>query len=97
MAYKVIISPRAQNEIEHAVDYYALYSKSVPTRFIESLEDAYQTLKVNPCFKLQYRNVRAFKIRKFPYSLYFTIDEDTNTVLVRSCFHNKRSPSRRPK
>jgi toxin ParE1/3/4 len=26
MAYKIIISPRAQKEIENAIDYYALYS-----------------------------------------------------------------------
>ncbi len=27
MAYKIIISPRAQKEIENAIDYYALYSE----------------------------------------------------------------------
>lgn len=26
MAYKIIVSPRAQKEIENAIDYYALYS-----------------------------------------------------------------------
>lgn len=26
MAYKIIISRRAQKEIEHAIDYYVLYS-----------------------------------------------------------------------
>ena len=28
MAYKVIVSPRAQKEIENAIDYYALYSSN---------------------------------------------------------------------
>ncbi len=26
MAYKIIVSPRAQKEIENAIDYYALHS-----------------------------------------------------------------------
>lgn len=26
MVYKIIVSPRAQKEIENAIDYYALYS-----------------------------------------------------------------------
>jgi hypothetical protein len=33
MAYKIIVSPRAQKEIENAIDYYALYSIDAPIRF----------------------------------------------------------------
>jgi hypothetical protein len=29
MAYKVIVSPRAQKEIENVINYYALYSLDV--------------------------------------------------------------------
>lgn len=28
MAYKIIVSPRAQKEIENAIDYYALHSSN---------------------------------------------------------------------
>jgi len=29
--YKLIISPRAEREIENALEYYSLYSKTVPS------------------------------------------------------------------
>ena len=41
MVYKIIISLRAQKEIENAIDYYALYSVNAPAHFISALKEAY--------------------------------------------------------
>ena len=87
MAYKIIVSPRAQKEIENAIDYYALYSFSAPKSFISMLSDSYNTLEANPFFNIQYKNIRALKIRKFPYSLYYTVNETQNIVRILACFH----------
>jgi toxin ParE1/3/4 len=97
MAYKVIVSPRAQKEIENAIDYYALYSVDAPVNFIATLKEAYSTLETNPFFRVRYKNVRALKIKKFPHSLYFVINENTKVIRVLACFHNKRSPNTRPR
>lgn len=96
MAYKVIISPRAQKEIENAIDYYTLYSQGAPLSFITFLEIAYEALSVSPFFKVRYNQVRALKIKRFPYSLYFQVDEKRGIVRILSCFHNKRHPDKRP-
>ncbi len=96
MAYSILVSPLAQKEIEDAIDYYALYSEDAPVSFISALQEAYQTLEINPFFEVRYKNIRALKIKQFPYSLYFIIKETQSKVLVLSCFHNKRNPSRRP-
>jgi len=96
MAYKIIISPRAQKEIEEAIDYYLSYSKDAPKTFVTNLENAYQTLEKFPFFKIRYKNIRALKIKKFPYSLYFIIVEERKTVRILSCFHHKLDPGKRP-
>jgi plasmid stabilization system protein ParE len=97
MAYKIIVSPRAQKEIENAIDYYALYSVDAPVNFISALREAYSTLETNPFYRVRYKNVRALRIKRFPHSLYFIINEEINTVRVVSCFHNKRNPNKRPR
>jgi plasmid stabilization system protein ParE len=97
MAYKITVSPRAQKEIENAIDYYALYSEDAPIIFISALKEAYNTLATNPFFRVRYKNIRVLKLMKFPYSLYFIINEDRNTVQVLACFHNKRNPNKRPR
>ncbi len=96
MAYKIIVSSKAQKEIENAIDYYALYSSNAPQSFISLLQNAYAALENNPFFRVRYKNIRALKINKFPYSLYFLINETQNTVRILSCFHNKRNPNKRP-
>jgi toxin ParE1/3/4 len=95
MAYKIIVSPRALKEIENAIDYYALYSVDAPKNFIASLQYTYNSLSISPFYRIRYKNIRALKINKFPYSLYYTINEEKLTVKILSCFHNKRNLRRK--
>ena len=97
MVYKIIVSPRALKEIENAIDYYALYSTDAPVHFISTLKEAYNILETNPFFRICYKNVRALKLKKFPYSLFFIVDENKNIVSILSCFHNKRNPDKQPR
>ncbi len=76
MGYKLIVSPRAQKEIENAIDY--------------------ETLKITPLFRIRYKDVRALKIKKFPYSIYFIVHKNQSVVRILSFFHNKRNPNKRP-
>jgi toxin ParE1/3/4 len=97
MGYKIIISPRAQNEIENAIVYYALSSVDAPVNFIIALQKAYEKLNRNPLYGIRYKNVRALKISKFPYLIYFVVNEKLLTVKVLACFHGGRNPKRRPR
>lgn len=96
MEYKIIISLRAHEEIDNAIDYYLLYSLKASVIFIEELENAYKLLTKNPFFAVRYKNIRAIKIKKFPYSLYFIVNESNKTVKILACFHSKRNPQKLP-
>ena len=97
MAYKIIVSPQAQKEIENAIDYYALYSTNAPKIFVTTLNNMYNILFTNPFLgRIAYKDIRAFKLNKFPYSLYFDVNETKNKVKIIACFHNKRNPNNRP-
>jgi plasmid stabilization system protein ParE len=97
MAYKIIVSPRAQREIEDAFDYYSLNSNIAPKQFVHFLEHAYKSLEISPFLKIRYKDIRALKIKRFPYSLYFIVNQKSHTVRILSCFHHKRNPAKRPK
>jgi len=96
MAYKIIVSPSAQKEIEDAIDFYSLHSANAPISFISDLVKSYNILSVNPFFCIRYKNIRAIRLKKFPFSLYYVVNEERQLVRVLSCFHNKRNPIRRP-
>jgi hypothetical protein len=70
MAYKIIVSPRAQKEIEDAIDFYAIRNADAPKLFISYLIEAYHILEVNPFFRVRYKNIRSLKLKRYPYSLF---------------------------
>ena len=94
--YKIVVSPRTQREIETAIDYYVQNSADAPAKFIGSLKDAYAELSINPFKRLRYKNIRAIQLNKFPFLLYYLVNSFQKTVLILSCFHNKRNPDNRP-
>jgi plasmid stabilization system protein ParE len=96
MAYEVLVSPRAQNEIEEAIDYYAQFSSKAPSNFIKQLNYAYSLLENNPFLVIRYNNIRSINLRKFTFTLFFIIDENEFKVRILACFHNRRSPNKRP-
>jgi len=97
MGFKVIVSSRAQKELVKGIDYYALNSNDAPKNFITAVENAYSILAKDPFLRIRYKNVRALKIRRFPYLLYFVINENAQRVNILSCFHIKRNPESRPR
>ena len=96
MAYNISVSARAKKEIENAIDYYALYSAEAPRNFTAALKRALLALESSPLLPIRYKNIRALKINKFPYSLYFVVNPTANSVKILACFHNKRNPNKRP-
>lgn len=97
MPFKVTISPRAQVEIEGAITFYAERSTEAPTAFILALEQAFQSLAISPYFAIKYKQIRSIPLQNFPFALFFTINQISNTVEIRACFHHKRNPQVRPR
>ena len=95
MAFKVIVSPLAQNDIENSLEYYLEVSTDAPVKFIEELENAYVTLESSPYFKIIYKNYRAFPLKRFPFILVYQINNDE--ILIKACFHTSKSTKKYPK
>ncbi len=96
MEYKVVVTPLAQKDIEKSIEYYAEVSADTPLRFINAIENAYEALKVNPHFRVLYKNFRALPLKKFPFILVFIINEK-NEVIIKACFHTSKSTKKYPK
>ena len=54
MVYKLIVSPRAQKEIEKAIDSYIPNYTDIPNNFVIQLQSIFNTLKTNPFFRIRY-------------------------------------------
>ena len=92
MAYTLIIDPIAIQDIQKAIDYYDEQQPGLGKRFEAALNKHLITLEKNPFFRIRYDNVHGLPLKKFPYMVHFTIDEDQQVVIVRAVFHTALNP-----
>jgi len=97
MVYKIILSPKAILDIEDAFEYYAFRSLQALKNLDKELETAYNAIRINPHYKIKYKNIVGFPLKRFPYLLLYTLDESDKTVLIYSVFNTYLNPAKYPK
>ena len=92
MYYPVVFTQAARAELIDAQDWYEREAAGLGRRFREAIDALVERMSSNPRqFPVVYKNVRRALLRRFPYALFFVIDN--NALLVIACFHGSRNPS----
>ena len=95
--YKILLQPRAQEELHQAISYYAeLEVSGLTEKFIQSFEESLNLLEINPYFQIKQPPYRACKMKRFPFILLFRIIEESNIVALESIFHSAQDPNKYP-
>lgn len=90
MRYKLIITEDAENDIEIANDYYELKQKGLGTKFVFSIRNCLKLIAKNPyAFAKIYLEIRKVNTKKFPYSLYYTIEPENEITLFAVIHHSR--------
>lgn len=92
MAFSLVIDPKAIEDIQQAIDYYDEQQVGLGERFEATLNKHLLSLRKNPFFSLRYDQVRCLPLKKFPYMLHFTVDEENSLVTIRAVFHTSINP-----
>lgn len=97
MDFKIIVSKKAQDEIENASDYYAEININLAFKFFSELTETYNKLELNPNYQIKHKNYRAIPLKIFPFLLFYIVDEDNKTVKILCCFHTSKNSKKYPK
>jgi hypothetical protein len=92
MPFKLQIEPEVHIEIQEYIDDYNAKRKGFGRFFYNEVLEYFEALKINPFYQVRYRNVRCLPLKRFSHMIHFTVDEATQTVIVRALFHT--SPDR---
>ena len=92
MAYSLVIDPRATQDVQQAINYYEERQHGLGKKFENALNKQLLRLQQNPFFQIRYDGVRCLPLKKYPYMVHFTIDEDSQLIIVRSVFNTSRDP-----
>jgi plasmid stabilization system protein ParE len=90
--FTVIFTQAARAELIDAQDWYEGEAVGLGQRFLEAIDAVAERMSTNPQqFPVVFKNVRRALLRRFPYSLFFVVENDT--LLVLACFHASSDPS----
>ena len=91
--FEIIILLRADLEADEIAEYYESLSNGLGTKFINEYQDYVETLKTFPFFEEKYNVVRTLPIKKFPYTIHFTVDENEKIVSIQAVTSNYQDPN----
>jgi hypothetical protein len=80
MGYAVVVDPRAIRDIQETIDYYDSQKAGLGAEFESILNKSLFSLQTNPFFQIRYDGVHCLPLKKFPYMVHFTIDDQTGFV-----------------
>ena len=97
MAYSVLITPEASKQVEQAVEYYSEHlSKKVALDFLKDYRRAVSEIVKVRYFQVFYVNFRTRLMKKFPYLVFYTLDEERELIIIKAVFHTSQHPDKYP-
>lgn len=86
---------RAINDVEIAFEWYEMQRTGLGFDFLDSLENSLTSILEHPrMYESGYANFRRCVISRFPFSIYYTIENEE--IVVHSVFDNRQNPERQP-
>jgi len=93
MRRALVVRPEAELDVEEAAFWYDDRQSGLGDRFTAKLNQLLPRIAEYPFqFPEIGRDVRRGLLERFPYAVYFTVSEDTVTVIA--VFHQQRHPDR---
>ncbi len=92
MKYSVIVTDDGDYDVEQAMDWYENKQKGLGKKYLNSFTNSIKLLIKNPfAFAVIFMEIRKVNTKRFPYSLFYQIDEKQNVVVVFAVIHSSRS------
>jgi len=93
MSYKLILRQEAQRDLAKTHKWYNEKVPGLGSDFLAVVERALESIQENPArFPIIHREVRRALIRRFPYGIFFLLEE--NRVVVLGVMHTARDPAK---
>jgi ParE-like toxin of type II ParDE toxin-antitoxin system len=75
--HSVIFTQAAREELIDAQDWYQSEATGLGRRFRQAIDALMVRIRDNPLqFPIVFKNVRRALLRRFPYSLFFVVEDD---------------------
>lgn len=95
-AKQVILTNRAIDDIEKAKKWYTKQQDGLGNKYVDYIFKCIDEIKIHPlAFPNKYKYVREMYIKKYPYLIIYSVEE--NIIFVLRVFPCKTSPKKKYK
>lgn len=96
MAFRLVVSERAQREIAEAYEWYETQLAGLGTQFLQNVDVQFATIAGSPqIYATVHRNIRRALLLRFPYGIFYVVSGDI--VAILAVVHTARNPRRWPR
>jgi plasmid stabilization system protein ParE len=90
MSYKIILLPKAYEDIKEINEFYKRINIELVKRFNKNLKAEIKIVAKNPLlFQVRYdTSFRVVKIKQFPYLIHFETTE--HSIIINAIYHSSR-------
>ncbi len=93
MTRDLVVRPEAEADMGDAFKWYEERVPGLGSDFLLNIDAAFHAILRHPQqFPLVHKNLRRALIRRFPYQVFFLIED--RRIVVLAVFHARRSPNR---
>lgn len=86
---------RSKNDVELAFKWYEIQRRGLGFDFLDCVEISLSNILSFPeMYRMDYSNFRRCVIRRFPFSIFYTIEDDK--IVIHSVFDNRQDPKKNP-
>ena len=83
MTRKISFQDIAKDELDQTTDYYCAIRLALGEQFLDEIDHAIRTLSESPHIgRVVLGEVRSWRLRMFPYSIYYRLDDEHLRVLA---------------
>ena len=87
----------AEQDLNETAIYYKKLSNELGDKFYFEVRNTIESLKINPFYQIDNENLRKIPVQKFPYKIFFRIDEERKIVYVEAIINDYLLPFSRKK
>jgi len=94
---KLRYTARAKDDLVVAFAWYERQRRGLGFDFLDCVEAGIETIIQMPkLYARHHDHFRRVLIRRFPFSIFYTIEKGKNEIIVHAIFDNRQDPGRLP-
>ncbi len=93
MNHSLVFSQESRQEIIESIVWYNQEKENLGFEFYAEVNEKLSLIVKSPLhYSIRFKNIRSTQIRKFPYLIYFKIEEEKSSVIILGVLHTSRNP-----